>query len=76
MKTVAIMTMAFLPGTFFSALFAMPSLHWDKTDGVIGRGFTLYWALTVSLTALIFLLWGLITNWRWTVKQIDRRFKF
>lgn len=29
MKTVAIMTMGFLPDTFFAALFAVPSLQWN-----------------------------------------------
>ena len=29
MKAIAIMTMAFLPGTFFAALFSVLSLRWD-----------------------------------------------
>jgi hypothetical protein len=28
MKTIAVMTMAFLPAAFFAALFAIPSLQW------------------------------------------------
>lgn len=32
-KTIAIMTMGFLPATFFAALFAVPSLQWDQPDG-------------------------------------------
>ncbi|MCJ1267883.1 hypothetical protein MMC22_007769 [Lobaria immixta] len=30
MKTIALMTIAFLPGTFFAALFATPLLKWDS----------------------------------------------
>ncbi|KAI0545428.1 hypothetical protein F4679DRAFT_588541 [Xylaria curta] len=30
MKTIAVMTMAFLLGTFFAALFSVPSLRWDQ----------------------------------------------
>jgi hypothetical protein len=38
MKTIAVMTMAILPVTFFAALFSVPSLQWDK-PGVIGNNF-------------------------------------
>ncbi|MBE3046159.1 hypothetical protein IMZ48_27200, partial [Candidatus Bathyarchaeota archaeon] len=30
MRTIALMTMIFLPGTFYAALFALPSLNLDK----------------------------------------------
>jgi FtsH-binding integral membrane protein len=56
MKTVAIMTMAFLPATFFAALFAVPSLRWDQAD-VIQKNFWVYWVFTIPTTAAVFLLW-------------------
>ncbi|KAN0115485.1 hypothetical protein V8E51_005029 [Hyaloscypha variabilis] len=62
MKTVAIMTMAFLPATFFAALFAVPSLQWDK-PGVVQDKFWIYWAFTLPSTAFVFIAWFLITNW-------------
>jgi hypothetical protein len=62
MKTVTIMTMAFLPATFFAALFAVPSLQWDK-PGVVQDKFWTYWAFTLPYTALLFIAWFLITNW-------------
>ncbi|KAI0138214.1 hypothetical protein F4776DRAFT_670786 [Hypoxylon sp. NC0597] len=34
MKTVAIMTITFLPAAFFAALFAVPSLRWRESDVV------------------------------------------
>jgi hypothetical protein len=64
MKTVAIMTMAFLPATFFAALFAVPSLQWDR-PGVIQDNFWVYWAFTVPATAIVFLVWGLLTGRTW-----------
>ncbi|KAF2667557.1 hypothetical protein BT63DRAFT_480505 [Microthyrium microscopicum] len=67
MKTVAVMTMAFLPGTFFAALFALPLLQWTE-PGVIRRNFWIYWAFTLPFTALIFLLWIAITK-----RQVIRR---
>ena len=42
MKTVAIMTMLFLPATFFAALFSMPLLRWEETI-VIQDRFWVYW---------------------------------
>ncbi|KAK3947619.1 hypothetical protein QBC32DRAFT_223763 [Pseudoneurospora amorphoporcata] len=57
MKSIAILTMFFLPGTFFSALFALPSLGWDQY-----RHFTLYWAFTVPATLLTFAIWAALTQ--------------
>jgi hypothetical protein len=62
MKTIAIMTMAFLPGTFFAALFAVPSLEWDA-EPVIKDKFWIYWAFSLPFTALIFTIWAVIVKW-------------
>jgi FtsH-binding integral membrane protein len=56
MKTIAMMTMCFLPATFFAALFAVPSLQWDKPT-VIGSRFWVYWAVTIPTTILVFVIW-------------------
>lgn len=60
MKTIATVTMAFLPGTFVSSFFAMPMFDWNKPpgDNVNSRTFWIYWAVTVPLTVSVFLLWG------------------
>ncbi|KAI1464834.1 glycoside hydrolase family 31 protein [Daldinia caldariorum] len=63
MRTVAIMTMAFLPATFFAALFALPSLDWhaESAAGVVQNpGFWVYWAFTLPSTAVVFGLWLLL----------------
>jgi hypothetical protein len=62
MKTIAIMTMAFLPATFFAALFAVPSLQWDKPS-VIGSRFWVYWAVTIPTTILVFVIWFGVMYW-------------
>lgn len=63
MKTVAIMTMGFLPATFFAALFALPSLQWDHPDGhIVQPSFGIYWAFTLPATGLIFAAWYLSTR--------------
>jgi hypothetical protein len=56
MKTVAIMTMVFLPATFYAALFAVPSLQWDKPT-IIGDRFWIYWVVTIPTTILVFFVW-------------------
>ncbi|KAI1411988.1 glycoside hydrolase family 31 protein [Hypoxylon sp. FL1857] len=61
MKTVAIMTMAFLPATFFAALFSVPSLDWHA-DAVIQPNFWVYWAFTLPSTAIVFALWVLLDH--------------
>lgn len=42
MKTVAVMTMLFLPATFFAALFSMPLLQWGSLN-VVHDQFWIYW---------------------------------
>lgn len=64
MKTVAIMTMAFLPATFFAALFAMPLLEWDGSH-MVQKGFWVYWACTIPVTLLVFGLWLGIIERKW-----------
>ncbi|KAI1766216.1 hypothetical protein GGR53DRAFT_464616 [Hypoxylon sp. FL1150] len=55
-KVIAVMTMIFLPGTFFAELFAIPSLSWDNQD-VVGDKFWIYQeAFTIPFTLLIILL--------------------
>ena len=56
MKTIAIMTMIFLPPTFFATLFAMPLLKWDGPE-VIQPIFRIYWAASLPTTAAVLLVW-------------------
>lgn len=74
MKTIALMTMLFLPGTFYAALFALPSLKFDdKAPGVVQDGFGLYWAFTIPST-LVVLLASLVMNkgWRALGRGVER----
>jgi len=59
MRTIAIMTIAFLPGTFISALFSMEMFNWQAPQGasVVSSRFWIYWAITVPLTLLVFSIW-------------------
>jgi hypothetical protein len=64
MKTIAVMTMAFLPATFFAALFSVPSLRWDQA-AVVQDNFWVYWAFTLPATTMVFLVWYLVTQQNW-----------
>jgi hypothetical protein len=56
MKTIAAVTMFFLPGTFTASVFAMPFF---KADGrfSVSKWFGLYVAVTVPLTVLVVVIW-------------------
>jgi hypothetical protein len=59
MKTVAMVTMVFLPGTFVASFFAMPMLNWDATayNEIVSPRFWIYWMVTVPLTMAVFAVW-------------------
>jgi hypothetical protein len=61
MKTIAFMTMAFLPATFFAALFALPLFDWSASP-VIQKRFWVYWATTLPVTLLVFIIWYIVTK--------------
>jgi hypothetical protein len=54
MKSIALLTMVVLPGTFISTLFAIPLFNWDAESwrDVPKPRFWFYWVLTVPLTIL------------------------
>lgn len=61
MRTLAAVTVFFLPGTFVAAFFSMPLFHWDAQTGelttVVSRRFWIYWAVTGPLTLTTLILW-------------------
>ena len=61
MKTLAAVTMLFLPGTFVASLFATPMFQWSATAGLrVESHIWIYWATTIPLTLLTIGLW-----WIW-----------
>lgn len=59
MKTLAAVTVAFLPATFVASFFAMPLFNWDaeKSSSVVNERFWIYWAVTVPLTLTTLVIW-------------------
>jgi len=68
MKVIAVMTMAFLPGTYIATLFSLPLIQWDASE-VVSRPFWLYWAISIPITVVIFLVWWGFDKWGVEVVQ-------
>ena len=66
MKTLALVTVIFLPGAFMSALFAVPVFQWDapKGESVVSKRFWVYWAVTIPVTLLVIIPWAVWTRQR------------
>ncbi|KAH6645075.1 hypothetical protein BKA67DRAFT_595993 [Truncatella angustata] len=53
MKTVSVLTLAFLPPTFISAIFSMSFFNFDPDSGwAVSSQFWMYWAFALPLTLL------------------------
>ncbi|KAL4778538.1 hypothetical protein BJX76DRAFT_362627 [Aspergillus varians] len=65
MKTVAVVSMVYLPGTFVSGLFGTNFFSFQAEPGntwLTADEFWLYWAVTIPLTLLTLGIWAL---WHW-----------
>ncbi|KAK8023633.1 hypothetical protein PG993_011699 [Apiospora rasikravindrae] len=69
MKVIALMTMAFLPATFFAALWSIPVL---EEPGLTKDNFWVYWAFTVPTTIVIFFVWDWLNDKNlWELKKLE-----
>ena len=63
MKTIAILGIVFLPGTFVATLFSINMFDWGGADGgdasslAVSPNMWIYWVITVPLTVVTFLIW-------------------
>ncbi|KAH6655913.1 hypothetical protein BKA67DRAFT_562158 [Truncatella angustata] len=60
MKTVAVLTMIFLPGTFVAAFLSMPFFEWNADTGSYPSSTPfqwIYWAITLPLTIALMVGW-------------------
>ena len=63
MKTISILGIVYLPGTFVATLFSINVFDWGGADGKESSSLTvapsiwIYWAITVPLTIGTFLCW-------------------
>lgn len=61
MRTIAIMSIIFLPGTFVSSFFSMDMFDWQAPKGtsVVSFRFWIYWAVNAPLTVVVVSIWFL-----------------
>lgn len=63
MKTLAVVTMVFLPGTAVATIFAMPFFDWNHDKGSnlvnVSGNFWIYWVTTIPLTIATLSVWRL-----------------
>ncbi|KAF7506031.1 hypothetical protein GJ744_012278 [Endocarpon pusillum] len=73
MKTIALLTSVFLPGTFVAAIFGMNLFEFSSQERtlVVSKSFWLYWAITVPLTLFVMVI--LIIWFHWSQKMEDQR---
>ena len=58
MKTIATLTMVFLPPTFVSAMFSMSFFNFDTEEGWrVSEKYWIYWAFAVPVTLATYLWW-------------------
>ncbi|CAD6594358.1 MAG: hypothetical protein ASARMPRED_009242 [Alectoria sarmentosa] len=72
MKSIALLTMLFLPATFVSTVFAMPILDWnaDRASAVVTRHAWLYLAVTLPLTIMVLSVWF---GWVFVSERMHRK---
>lgn len=61
MKTIAVVSLVFLPPTFIASFFAMPLFDWNSAtlDTVLSPRFWMFWAVSAPLTLIICVSWVL-----------------
>lgn len=63
MKIIALITAAYLPGTFVATLFSMGMFDWQATT--VSSSFYIYWVVTVPLTIITLAGWA----WWWNIEK-------
>ncbi|KAF3022626.1 hypothetical protein E8E14_013883 [Neopestalotiopsis sp. 37M] len=79
MKTVAVLTMIFLPGTFVAAFLSMPLFEWNADTGAYPSSTPfqwIYWAITLPLTIILMIGWRAWwaieeKSWRLELEQVE-----
>ena len=79
MKTLAAVTVVFLPSTFVAALFSTPLFHWspeNSGNSVVSKQFWIFWATSIPLTIVTlgaWVIWIRIQSRRHRNHDIEQR---
>ncbi|KAF2662093.1 hypothetical protein K491DRAFT_279713 [Lophiostoma macrostomum CBS 122681] len=71
MRTLALMSILFLPATFVSSFFSMTMFDWqaERWSEVVSQRLWLYWVVSIPLTLIILTIW-----YFWHRRDIDGEF--
>jgi hypothetical protein len=73
MKTLAAVSVLFLPGTFVSSFFSMPLFDYQNNTMVVSNKIWMYWIVTIPLTIITILIWYLwIRHKRMLINNADQ----
>ncbi|KAL9114442.1 MAG: hypothetical protein Q9227_001523 [Pyrenula ochraceoflavens] len=74
MKILAFISAIFLPGSFISGMFSISMFDWQHNadPAVISSRFWIYWVITIPLTALTLVGWGVW--WGIEIKRFEKGF--
>ncbi|KAF3769606.1 hypothetical protein M406DRAFT_354069 [Cryphonectria parasitica EP155] len=66
MRSISLVTMVFLPGTFFATFFSMTFFDWSpsESESVVSSYIWIYVAITGACTFLTLLAWGYFVGFR------------
>ncbi|KIN06847.1 hypothetical protein OIDMADRAFT_139651 [Oidiodendron maius Zn] len=75
MKTLALITTLFLPGTFVATVFSTGMFNWqssapNSSSQIVSSYIWIYWAFTIPLTITVAFSWRLW--WAWEKRHLDR----
>lgn len=73
MKTIAFLTMLFLPGAFVASICSTGMFNWQSGGRVVSKLFWVYWAFTIPLTIAVGVGWRIW--WTWEKKNFDADIK-
>ncbi|PMD27018.1 hypothetical protein NA56DRAFT_562050, partial [Hyaloscypha hepaticicola] len=75
MKTIAVLTLVFLPATAMASIFSMSMFNWQAQDGgtVVSSKIWIYVVVAVVLTCVVLIIWILWFNW--TQKKYDNKMR-
>ncbi|TAQ89072.1 hypothetical protein B7494_g2585 [Chlorociboria aeruginascens] len=73
MKTIAILTLVFLPATTVASIFSMTMFDWGATQGdkVVSKRLWMYFAVAIPLTLVVIGTW--VLWYRWSQKEKTKR---
>ncbi|KAH8803461.1 hypothetical protein F5884DRAFT_682283 [Xylogone sp. PMI_703] len=68
MRSISIITMVFLPGTFFATLFSMTFFNWSPSDGgaIVSHYVWIYFVMTAVSTIIALPAWWYFLVYRQT----------